>query len=164
MLITHSILPYFYLNFLQLKNKQTKQKTKTKTKQKTKQNKKKNTYVFNFLTVFTFYKYHYHLNHFFKNTLLLKNIGYCFSIQCFRAWFFNIYEHFFPKFTQSNSRCSPMVWVYSSTPYFSYYNPKISASNSLYFGSYNRKYTYTISGIPNLIFFWIFLIIHPNVI
>ena len=30
----------------------------------------------------------------------------------------------------------------NESPYFSHNNPKISASNSLYFGSYNRKCTY----------------------
>ena len=30
----------------------------------------------------------------------------------------------------------------NESPYFCHYNPKISAPNSLYFGSYNRKCTY----------------------
>ena len=47
--------------------------------------------------------------------------------------------------TFSSPRAQPEVVLFlvsNESPYFSHYNPKISASNSLYFGSYSRKCTY----------------------
>ena len=47
------------------------------------------------------------------------------------------------------------VLVSNESPYFSHYNPKISALNSLYFGSYSRNVY--ISGIPIFTFLCIFI-------
>ena len=52
-------------------------------------------------------------------------------------WYVPLHSH--PPGAQSEV---VLFLVSNESPYFSHYSPKLSASNSLYFGSYSRKCTY----------------------
>ena len=81
--------------------------------------------------------------------LFISGLGRQFISVCIKL----VYSHCI--LIPQGSTGSSTFLVSNESPYFSHYNSKISASNSLYFGSYSRKLL--ISGIPILIFLCIFI-------